>query len=68
MLALHDFDLLAAFLHNPASDGKTRREQHVSRSQVVKPYVGLANDFPDLVAWLLAKVDDAAAAGWLRDE
>lgn len=61
-------DRLLPFLHNMASEGKSWREHGISRSQVLRLYAPLASDFPTLVAWVEARVDDAVAAAWLTAE
>lgn len=60
-------DRLLPFLHNLANQGKTWQEHDIRRSQVRHLYEPLKSDFPELVAWVYTKVDDAVRAGWLLD-
>jgi 5'-deoxynucleotidase YfbR-like HD superfamily hydrolase len=59
-------DRLLPFLHNLANEGRTWREHDISSAQVLRLYVPLESDFPELVAWVRAKVAEAVAEGWLR--
>lgn len=60
-------DRLLPFLHNITSDGKTWQEMGVKKSQVLQAHAFIANDFPEIHAWMFDKVHLAVQAGWLYD-
>lgn len=60
-------DRLLPFLHNITSDGKTWQEMSVKKSQVANAHAFIANDFPEIHAWMLANLNAAVEAGWLHD-
>ncbi|WP_259365088.1 HD family hydrolase [Psychrobacter sp. GP33] len=60
-------DRMLPFLHNISSEGKTWREQSIKRSQVLKAHAFIANDFPDIHAWMLDNIQMAVREGWLQD-
>jgi putative hydrolase of HD superfamily len=60
-------DRLLPFLHNFSSQGKTWRELGIKKSQVLKAHVFIADDFPELHAWMLERILLAVEEGWLID-
>ena len=60
-------DRLLPFLHNINSEGKTWRELKVKKSQVLQAHAFIAEDFPEIHAWMLANINLAVQAGWLQD-
>lgn len=60
-------DRLLPFLHNINSDGKTWRELNVKKSQVMQAHAFIADDFPDIHAWMTNQLNLAVQAGWMQD-
>ena len=60
-------DRLLPFLHNIASDGRTWREMNIKRSQVEQAHAFIAEDFPQIHAWIKANIELAVREGWLED-
>ena len=60
-------DRLLPFLHNINSEGKTWREMGIKKSQVLQAHAFIAEDFPEIHAWMFNKLDVAVQAGWLLD-
>jgi putative hydrolase of HD superfamily len=60
-------DRLLPFLHNLANEGRTWRELGVRKSQVVGAHAFIADDFPQLHAWMRDKIGLAVTRGWLED-
>lgn len=61
-------DRLLPFLHNIHSDGKTWREMGVKKSQVANAHAFIADDFPDIHAWMMHHLNVAVEKGWLLDD
>jgi putative hydrolase of HD superfamily len=60
-------DRLLPFLLNLASEGRTWKEQGVSRSQVLEVIKGILADSPDIHGWMVGEIDKAVQLGWLKD-
>ncbi|WP_367109496.1 HD family hydrolase [uncultured Psychrobacter sp.] len=60
-------DRLLPFLHNINSEGKTWRESSVKYSQVASAHAFIADDFPEIHAWMTHYLNAALEAGWLQD-
>ena len=61
-------DRLLPFLHNINSEGKTWRESNVKKSQVANAHAFIADDFPEIHAWMFHQLNLAVQAGWLINE
>lgn len=64
---LKTVDRLLPFLHNISSQGKTWQELGIKESQVLKAHAFIADDFPEIHAWMLDKIQLAVRKGWLED-
>lgn len=64
---LKTVDRLLPFLHNVHSQGKTWRELGIRKSQVLNAHAFIAADFPAIHEWMLVRIRQAVAAGWLID-
>ena len=64
---LKTVDRLLPFLHNISSNGKTWQELEIKKSQVLKAHAFIADDFPEIHAWMLEKIQMAVQEGWLND-
>jgi putative hydrolase of HD superfamily len=62
------FDRLLPFMINLTTGGQTWIDQDISRSQVLRINQHVAKQAPEIYAWMLGKIDQAVAKGWLRDE
>jgi putative hydrolase of HD superfamily len=60
-------DRLLPLLHNMESEGKSWKEQDISRSQVLKINQPVRELIPPLYRWIEAQVDLAVSKGWLTD-
>ncbi len=60
-------DRLLPFLHNINSKGKTWRELGIKKSQVLQAHAFIADDFPEIYAWMFDNINLAVQNGWLRD-
>ena len=60
-------DRLLPFLHNINSDGRTWQESSVKKSQVANAHAFIANDFPEIHAWMVDNLNIAVQKGWLID-
>ena len=60
-------DRLLPFLHNINSEGKTWQESGIKYSQVANAHAFIADDFPDIHAWMTDHLNVALQAGWLID-
>ncbi len=60
-------DRLLPFLHNMASEGKSWKEQQISRSQVLKINTTVKALIPPLYHWIETQVDVAVDKGWLTN-
>ena len=60
-------DRLLPFLHNINSEGKTWQESNVKYSQVANAHAFIADDFPEIHAWMTDHLNAALQAGWLQD-
>jgi putative hydrolase of HD superfamily len=60
-------DRLMPFLTNLMTSGATWREQGIARSQVLRINEPIRQQAPELFAWMLKRIDDAVAKGWLQD-
>ncbi len=60
-------DRLLPFLHNINSEGKTWQESSVKYSQVANAHAFIADDFPEIHAWMTDHLNAALQAGWLQD-
>lgn len=59
-------DRLLPFLHNLYSQGRTWKKHHIHKDQVIDRHQFIAEENPEIYAWLLAKIDEAVAQGWLK--
>lgn len=60
-------DRLMPFLTNLMTSGQTWREQGIARSQVLTINEPIRVKAPELFAWMLGRIDEAVAKGWLLD-
>lgn len=60
-------DRLLPFLHNITSEGKAWRDNGIAKSQVLAMHQFVAQQSPEIHAWVCKKVDHAVAQGWLKD-
>lgn len=58
-------DRLLPFLHNLHSEGRAWRDHGIRASQVLNMHGFVAQHSPLIHRWLLTKVDEAVARGWL---
>ena len=65
---LKTVDRLLSFLLNISNNGKTWLELEIKKSQVLKMHAFIAEDFPDIHAWMLDKIHMAVQEGWLIDD
>lgn len=61
-------DRLMPFMMNLITRGQTWREQGISRSQVLRVNETVRTQAPEIFAWMLPRIEEAVAQGWLRDE
>jgi putative hydrolase of HD superfamily len=61
-------DRLLPFLHNIASQGKTWKELGIKKTQVLKAHEFIAEDFPEIHAWILVKTQLAVQKKWLNGD
>jgi len=64
---LKTVDRLLPFLHNISSQGKTWQELGIKKSQVLNAHAFIGDDFPEIHAWMLNKIQLAVQEGWLND-
>jgi putative hydrolase of HD superfamily len=60
-------DKLLPFLHNILSEGKTWRENGITRSQVLENHSFIEAEEPGLFSWIVSLLDKAVENGWLKD-
>ena len=60
-------DRLLPLLHNMESEGKSWKEQDISRNQVLEINQPVRELIPPLYRWIEAQVDLAVSKGWLTD-
>lgn len=60
-------DRLLPFNHNVNSGGRAWMEHGVLKSQVLSAHGFIADEFPQVFAWIESKVDYAVQQGWLVD-
>jgi 5'-deoxynucleotidase YfbR-like HD superfamily hydrolase len=60
-------DRLLPLLLNLASEGRTWKEQDVSRTQVLTVNKSIAAASPEMYEWLKEEIERAVQRGWLRD-
>lgn len=60
-------DRLLPFMMNLATQGKTWKEQGISKSQVITLNKGIRDLSPELFQWMMEKIDGAVQNGWLID-
>lgn len=60
-------DRLVPFFVNLATEGRTWKEQSVSRSQLLKIYEPVRRYAPEIFDWLAARVEECVSKGWLVD-
>ncbi|MFH1311714.1 MAG: HD domain-containing protein [Candidatus Eisenbacteria bacterium] len=60
-------DRFLPFLLNLASEGRTWKEQGISRSQVLEVNKSILAISPDFHEWMVGKIDKAVELGWLKD-
>jgi len=61
-------DRLMPFIINLATEGRTWKEQGVTRSQVLRINETTRQQAPELFAWMQVEIDACVEKGWLRDE
>lgn len=61
-------DRLMPFIVNLATEGRTWKEQGVTRSQVLGINENTRQQAPELFSWMQAEIDACVEKGWLRDE
>ena len=61
-------DRLMPFIINLATEGRTWKEQGVTRSQVLRINETTRQQAPELFSWMRAEIDACVGKGWLRDE
>ncbi len=59
-------DRLLPFLHNITSQGKTWRKLGIRKQQVMDKHAFIADEFPQLHAWMMQLLDSAEQNGWLQ--
>ena len=60
-------DLLLPFMMNFSAKGATWLEQGVSRSQVLAINTVVKEKAPKVYTWMLERIEEAVAKGWLQD-
>ena len=60
-------DRLLPLLLNLASEGKTWRENGITKQQVLKAHQFIANEDNELHAWITKQLDVAVSKGWLSE-
>lgn len=60
-------DRLIPFIVNLATQGRNWKEQSVSRSQVLKVSRPVRETAPEIHAWMLRRIEQCVADGWLHD-
>ncbi len=60
-------DRLLPLLHNLSSEGKTWKQNNIARSQVQQAHAFIADEVPELSAWIEDQLETAVGRGWLRD-
>jgi putative hydrolases of HD superfamily len=60
-------DRLTPFIVNIAINGKNWKEQSISRSQLLNINEPIRQHAPELYDWVVKKIDECVALGWLRD-
>lgn len=61
-------DRLMPFIVNLATEGRTWKEQGVTRSQVLGINETTRQQAPELFSWMQVEIDACVEKGWLRDE
>ncbi len=61
-------DRLLPFLLNVKAEGRTWIELGICRSQVLAAHAFIADEFPQIHAWMLAQIEQAVEKGWLKPE
>ena len=64
---LKAMDRLLPFLLNIHSHGKTWADLDVRKSQVERAHAFIADDFPEIHAWMAEQIEHAAQEGWLKE-
>ena len=64
---LRAVDRLLPFLHNIALHGRIWKDYGINKSQVLKAHAFIADDFPEIHAWMVEKIEVAVEEGWLDD-
>jgi putative hydrolase of HD superfamily len=60
-------DRLMPFIVNLATQGQNWKEQSISRSQVMHVSRSVRDHAPEVYEWMVRKVEECVAVGWLRD-
>ena len=60
-------DRVMPFIVNLATQGKTWKEQSVSRSQVLRMSQPVREHAPDIYEWMVERIDGCVKEGWLHD-
>jgi putative hydrolase of HD superfamily len=58
-------DRLLPFMTNLMTGGQTWRDQGITRSQVLKVNEPIRLQAPEIFAWMLGRIDECVAKGWL---
>jgi putative hydrolase of HD superfamily len=61
-------DRLMPFVVNLATEGKTWRDQGVTRSQFLRINEPVRCHAPEIYAWMVERMEECVQAGWLKDE
>jgi len=60
-------DRLMPFVVNLSNGGQAWKDHAITRSQVVRINDPVREHAPELFAWMLGRIDDCVARGWLRE-
>jgi len=60
-------DRLMPFVVNLSNGGQAWKDHAITRSQVVRINDPVREHAPELFAWMLGRIDDCVAWGWLRE-
>lgn len=60
-------DRFMPFITNLITGGQTWRDQQITRSQVLKINEPVRDHAPEIFAWMLCRIDECVAKGWLQD-
>lgn len=60
-------DRFMPFLVNLLSQGQTWRDQGITKSQVLRINEPIQRQAPELFAWMVRRIDEAVAQGWLLE-